>query len=93
LNFFNKLCGTTVGIYNQTNFENKVNIFPNSFVNIINITVALESEKFTLTSVMGQTVWKGNKIEWQDFLYLTKGIYFLTISNQKSFETVKLIKE
>jgi hypothetical protein len=67
--------------------------YPNPFSNKINVINTSGEENFELLNIIGQTIWSGRQIEQHDFSDLSKGIYFLKVKNQSSFQTIKLIKQ
>jgi len=70
----------------------KYRVFPNPFSSRINLVQPSGQEKFELLNITGQSVWKGEQIEQQDFSNLKSGIFILNISGSEQTQTVKLIK-
>jgi len=68
-------------------------IFPNLFVNKINVENKNNDEVYELRNSIGQVVWSGKNIELQDFSYLTSGFYLLKINWMNRMENVRLIKQ
>ena len=70
----------------------KYRVFPNPFSSRIKLVQPSGQEKFELLNITGQSVWKGEQIEKQDFSHLKPGIFILNISDSEQAQTVKLIK-
>ena len=87
-------CNSSVGINNMENINQTNSIYPNPFSSYIHLQSKSENEKFKLTDCLGQIIYSGNKIESQDFSYLSNGIYFLQITSNKNKTTTteKVIK-
>ncbi len=79
----------TTGIQdlNENDFQKAV--YPNPFINKINLTNTTGKEHFTLFNYFGQVVWSGKDIELKDFSELGSGLYFLKVDNIK----IKLVKQ
>ncbi len=75
------------------NHASKAQLFPNPFCKKIQLANATGDENFELVNMMGQSIWKGKRIQEQDFSSLTLGIYILNIKTSTSSETLKLLKE
>lgn len=88
-------CNSSVGINNMENINQTNSIYPNPFSSYIHLQSKSENENFKLTDCLGQIIYSGNKIESQDFSYLSNGIYFLQITSNKNkiTSTEKIIKE
>jgi len=89
-------CPSTVGI-NELNINNKLNLFPNPFTGIINITSqtneALEINMFDITSrkLLNQQFARSTIIRTE---HLPKGIYFYEVSGKKGvIKKGKLVKD
>ncbi len=69
-----------------------IKVFPNPFSSKIYFKTNIKNTEVELYNTIGQLIYKGNKLEEQDFTAVEKGIYFLKIigSSQSIF---KLIKE
>ena len=65
---------------------------PNPFQSKIKIQNAASDAYYELFDVLGNKIWKGYKIEEQDFSALTEGIYFVKCSSQQASETLKIVK-
>lgn len=72
--------------------ENEITIFPNPFTNKIYTSKLTEQLEYRLMNGVGHGIWSGKNIEHQDFSHLINGVYFLTISNKRDNQTIKLIK-
>lgn len=70
-------------------------IFPNPTTNIVNVIIPQPNDHFTLTvsSIMGKELIISSNEKTIDLSTLTKGIYFLTIKQNNTIYTSKLIKE
>jgi arylsulfatase B len=66
--------------------ENKLEVFPNPFIDFIKIKNTNETVIFT--NSIGSILYKGNKINEQNFASLASGIYFLKVKNA----TYKIVK-
>lgn len=73
--------------------ENQLEIYPNPFINKINVSAAGQVNNCTLLSSLGQVIYTGRSIQEQDFSYLPSGIYFLQTTTGNSVTTIKLIKQ
>lgn len=77
--------------------ENKdsapLNVFPNPFVNRIYVDKASGLENYTLLDVTGQIIWSGRNIEQKDLSTVAPGLYILKADDQKSIQTIKLLKQ
>ena len=82
----------TSGLNNEFD-SNKFKIYPNPFINKINIIGETDLGNYSLTNTIGQTIWKGINIEQTDFSTLEPGLYFLKININNSEQTIKLIKQ
>ncbi len=85
-------CNVTTGIPN-TIADSKIKIYPNPFVDRINISDHTGDQKFMLLNQLGQNIYSGHSIQAQDFSTLPNGIYFLKIETSKTTTTLKLVKE
>jgi hypothetical protein len=85
------LC-SVIGIQNIEAIKS-LNVYPNPFTSSINIEGKFENEYYELLNSTGQIIWKGKKINNQDFSSLPGGLYFLRIYNGNSTQTTKLIKD
>ncbi len=81
----------TLGINDEKQNLN-LKVFPNPFVNKIQIDNPTGLEDFQLLNSLGQIMWTGRNINQQDFSYLQNGLYFLKISNNIELQTFKLLK-
>lgn len=82
----------TTSISNSQN-SSSIQSYPNPFTNKININGTSGNETFELTNTQGQIIWKGTHIERENFSYLSVGVYFLKINNEKTSNNLKLIKK
>jgi len=76
----------------QTVNESLFQIYPNPFTTRIIPKNVNGDELYMLANELGQSLWVGKHIEQQDFSGLTKGLYFLTVNQDNSIQTIKLIK-
>lgn len=77
---------TVVGI--SENNYNVFTVYPNPFVDKINVLNADSNDYYTLCNSFGNTVYVGKNIGMQNFSYMPAGVYFLKSKNQ----VYKLIK-
>jgi len=94
-NYVDSICSTFSGIevIDKSAYDNLGIIYPNPFNGTITIKGALGAETYNLNNLFGHTVWSGKHIEEQEFYYLPSGIYFLTIVNGPTRQTLKIIRE
>lgn len=83
---------TTLAGSDFGNESNSIKVFPNPFTSNINLGSASGKENFELFDSRGKQIYKGKKIDKQDFSSLSKGIYFLKIIDSKTI-IINLIKE
>ena len=69
-----------------------IKVFPNPFTSRIYLKNNFKNVEVELYNAIGKLIYKGNKIEEQDFTSIEKDIYFLKI-NGSSQSIFKLIKE
>ncbi len=69
-----------------------LSIFPNPFTSKINIKPAGGNKRYELSDCYGQVIFSGSNISSQDFSFLAKGIYILSIIENKT-TIIKLAKE
>ena len=79
----------TTGIENSIESNSKIEVFPNPFLDKINVKNTSENEILILEDYFGKVIWSGRNIENQDFSNISNGLYFLKIDNY----TIKLIKQ
>jgi arylsulfatase A-like enzyme len=82
-------CNVNVGNMQAVLLNDQV--FPNPFTNSIQLSANYLKLDATLYNSFGQLIYKGNKLQNQDFGDLPSGIYFLKIN--ASSTVVKLIKQ
>jgi hypothetical protein len=68
-------------------------LFPNPFVNYIQVNDISSDASYQMTDVSGRIVWAGNHIENQNFSTLPKGVYFVKIVDNQVMSLHKLIKD
>lgn len=85
-------CSQTTGISDEFGARH-IQVYPNPFTDRITVSAMEGQETFLLINQMGQRMYSGPSIQTQDFTYLPRGIYFLTLQGSKRTATVKLIKE
>ena len=83
---------TSTSIHNNSMDPSKFRISQNPFTNEIKLMNPSGEEEFELINTVGQVVWKGKHIEKQDFSSLKPSIYFLTISEKNTKQSIKLLK-
>jgi len=83
----------TSGLINLGNENMSFKVSPNPFDDFIHISNLNGNETFELFNEVGQIIYKGKSLENQNYSYLSKGIYFLSIEQSGFKETIKLIKE
>jgi hypothetical protein len=71
--------------------ENKAKVFPNPFVDRIEITGFDNNSVFCLLDAAGKIIFEGKDISSQSFAFLNRGVYFIFITNS-GFKPIKLIK-
>jgi hypothetical protein len=79
----------TTGIENSIESNSKIEVFPNPFLDKINVKNTSENEFLILEDYFGKVIWSGRNIENHDFSYISNGLYFLKVDNY----TIKLIKQ
>ena len=79
----------TTGIENSIESNSKIEVFPNPFLDKINLKNTSENEFLILEDYFGKVIWSGRNIENHDFSYISNGLYFLKVDNY----TIKLIKQ
>ena len=84
-------CSVTTSIDNSVTV-NKIQIYPNPFIDKITISNIEGNETFLLFNQFGQIIYSGHSIQTQDFFELPQGIYYLKIETSKTSRTLKLIK-
>ena len=67
-------------------------IFPNPFINQINLQNSTGKETYQLLNSVGQMVWTGTHIEQQDFSSLNFGFYLLKVNTPGMVQTLKIMK-
>lgn len=87
----NANCSITTSI-NNNNLDVSFKIYPNPFIDKINITNLKGNEMFSLFNQFGQIIYKGESIQSQNFSDLANGIYFLKIETDKKNMTLKLVR-
>lgn len=76
----------------EMNDSNKIVAYPNPFNDQLNFTGLNGNENFYLFDSYGREVFEGTDIQNQDFRQLPKGLYFLNISGDNRYQTLKLFK-
>jgi hypothetical protein len=86
-----------LGIKNQVETSDDLNVYPNPAKSSINIdSRAFKNADIKIINTFGQVVYQKTKAdltESLDFSYLSAGIYFVNIQNKISQKTIKVIKE
>lgn len=73
--------------------ENSFSVYPNPFIDRIQIQPVTGNENYLLANITGQILYAGNQISTQDFSGIAPGIYFLRIATPNApFITIKLVK-
>jgi len=75
-------------IDNYTININDIHIFPNPATSIVNLS---KSANVKLYNSAGILVYQNNNVNSIDISHLTKGLYFISLSNDNTFTTKKLI--
>ena len=83
---------STLAVNNVQNRIDFILVSPNPFTSKITINLLSGNETFELFDTVGKLIYTGKNIENQDFTSLSKGIYFLKITDFGS-RIIKLIKE
>ena len=68
-------------------------MYPNPFVDKINIVGIDGTEKITVTDILGKELFTGLGIQEINFSNYGKGSYFLTLSKENKSHTFKIIKK
>jgi len=71
----------------------KIQIYPNPFINYIRLMNTTGLETYELINQMGKIIWEGKQIEQKDFSALAVGMYFLKVNNQNSSQIIRIIKQ
>lgn len=82
----------SIGIKPQTLYSKAIEVSPNPFNDRLNISGLIGQEKFTLHNAFGKTLFYRVPYHQMDIRYLKAGIYFLSVENSKSIQTLRLVK-
>jgi len=83
---------TTTSAQTEMNQSQEIQAYPNPFTSYIFLKNSSGKEDFDLINLDGQSLWKGEHIDHQDFSGLGSGIYLLKVNDQQKQQTIKLIK-
>ncbi len=75
-------CKDNVSIAKVETEATKLKAYPNPFLNYISVSDELLNQKLQLWNIYGQLIYEGTVIEKEDFSALSKGIYFLKVSDE-----------
>ena len=68
-------------------------IYPNPFVERINIFGIEGGEKIIINDILGKEIFKGIGVEEINLSTFEKGVYFLTLSKENQTKTFKILKK
>lgn len=83
-------CDQTTSIENNT--SDNIVVYPNPFLEKINVSYITGGETFILTNNFGKIIYHGSFIQNENLSYLADGIYILRIVTTTTTKTFKLIK-
>ena len=75
------------------NFFTSYKIYPNPFVDTINIYGIEGDETVIINDILGKEIYKGIGVEKINLASFKKGTYFLSLSKNKQNNTFKIIKK
>lgn len=84
----------TLATQEVTKAKNTVGIYPNPVTDVLNVTNLTDKTKYEIHNAAGQLI-KTGSVEDQKVhvAELTKGVYFITLKNEKQQENIKFIKK
>ena len=75
------------------NFFNTYKIYPNPFIDVINLFGIEGDETIIINDILGKEIFKGVGVEEINLSSFEKGTYFLTLSKGSQSSTFKVIKK
>ena len=91
--FDNISFGSPISLSINNNISASYIVYPNPFVDKINIIGIDGTEKITITDILGKELFTGLGIQEINFSNYGKGSYFLTLSKENQSHTFKIIKK
>ena len=91
--FDNISFGSPISLSINDNISASYSVYPNPFVDKINIVGIDGTEKITVTDILGKELFTGLGIQEINFSNYGKGSYFLTLSKGNKSHTFKIIKK
>ena len=91
--FDNISFGSPISLSINDNISASYIVYPNPFVDKINIIGIDGTEKITITDILGKELFTGLGIQEINFSNYGKGSYFLTLSKENQSHTFKIIKK
>ena len=91
--FDNISFGSPISLSINDNISASYSVYPNPFVDKINIVGIDGTEKITVTNILGKELFTGLGIQEINFSNYGKGSYFLTLSKENKSHTFKIIKK
>ena len=91
--FDNISFGSPISLSINDNISASYSVYPNPFVDKINIVGIDGTEKITVKDILGKELFTGLGIQEINFSNYGKGSYFLTLSKENKSHTFKIIKK
>ena len=91
--FDNISFGSPISLGINDNISASYRVYPNPFVNTINIFGIDGSETVVINDILGKEIFKGIGVEEINLSSFEKGTYFLTLSKGSQSSTFKVIKK
>jgi hypothetical protein len=91
--FDNISFGSPMSLSISDNISTYYKIYPNPFIDKINIIGIDGTEKIIINDLLGKEVYRGVGINIINFSDFAKGSYFLTLSKENKSHTFKIIKK
>ena len=85
--------GSPISLGINDNISASYRVYPNPFVNTINIFGIDGSETVVINDILGKEIFKGVGVEEINLSSFEKGTYFLTLSKGSQSSTFKVIKK
>ena len=92
-NFDNISFGSPISLSTNSSILSSYKVYPNPFVNTINIFGIDGVETVVINDVLGKEIFKGVGVEEINLSSFEKGTYFLTLSKGNQSSTFKVIKK
>ena len=84
-------CGTATSVTENTS-NKTITVFPNPFIDQIQVKGLTGNEYFIISNTLGQTLSEGNDVNMLNLANLNAGIYLLTVQKDQERVVIKLIK-